>query len=212
MAWATRLPGGPLKGFFIPSVSQGRDMVELMQRLALEPTTVTIDRNWDVNCWGIGDFYGHEYRGDRDDFQTVYGYVEEELTERQAVRGDADSGPERLVAADPGLARRHPAAREGGRGARAAPPLRGRREGPSRSRATRREGDERIWELSPLVGVPDDFVSERGYPELNAGAIDEAQVGRRARATSSPKACPWTCIPSGARAGASTSTRRAATC
>ena len=32
-------------------------MVELMQRLALEPTTVTIDRDWDVNCWGIGDYY-----------------------------------------------------------------------------------------------------------------------------------------------------------
>ena len=55
-------------------------MVELMQRLALEPTTVTIDPSWDVNCWGIGDFYGHEERGDRDDFRVVYGYVEEELT------------------------------------------------------------------------------------------------------------------------------------
>ena len=78
--WATLLPGGPIMGFFIPPGAVGRDMVELMQRLALEPTTVTIDRNWDVNCWGIGDFYGHEYRGDRDDFQTVYGYVEQELT------------------------------------------------------------------------------------------------------------------------------------
>src|SRR5262245_30142588 len=44
--WATTLPGGPIKGFFIPSVEFGRDMVELMQRLALQPTTVTIDRNW----------------------------------------------------------------------------------------------------------------------------------------------------------------------
>jgi hypothetical protein len=78
--WASKLPGGPLRAFFIPSVSQGRDMVELMQRLSLDATTVTIDRQWDVNCWGIGDFYGHEYRGDRDDFQTVYGYVEQELT------------------------------------------------------------------------------------------------------------------------------------
>ena len=54
--WATRLPGGPVKGFFIPSIQYGRDMVELMQRLQLAPTTVSIDRNWDINCWGIGDF------------------------------------------------------------------------------------------------------------------------------------------------------------
>jgi len=78
--WATPLPGGPIKSFFIPSVQYGRDMVELMQRLSLQPTTVSIDRSWDINCWGIGDYYGHEYRGDRDDFQTVYGYVEKDLT------------------------------------------------------------------------------------------------------------------------------------
>ena len=79
--WATKLPGGPIRGFFVPSVSEGRDMVELMQRLALEPTTVTIDRQWDVNCWGIGDWYDSEHvlRGDRDDFHFVYGYVEDEL-------------------------------------------------------------------------------------------------------------------------------------
>src|ERR1044072_2373573 len=78
--WATKLPQGPIKSFFIPSIQYGRDMVELMQRIALAPTTDSIDRNWDINCWGIGDFYGHEYRGDRDDFRTVYGYVEKDLT------------------------------------------------------------------------------------------------------------------------------------
>ena len=78
--WATSLPGGPIKSFFIPSVQYGRDMVELMQRLSLQPTTVSIDSSWDISCWGIGDYYGHEYRGDRDDFQTVYGYVEKDLT------------------------------------------------------------------------------------------------------------------------------------
>jgi hypothetical protein len=79
--WAKKLPGGPIRGFFVPPVTEGRDMVELMQRLALEPTTVTIDRNWDVNCWGIGDFYDgdHVLRGDKDDFRIVYGYVEQEL-------------------------------------------------------------------------------------------------------------------------------------
>src|SRR4030095_6947933 len=59
--WATKLPGGPIKSFFIPSVQYGRDMVELMQRLSLDPTTVSIDRSWDISCWGIGDYYGHEF-------------------------------------------------------------------------------------------------------------------------------------------------------
>ena len=78
--WATKLPQGPIRSFFIPSVQYGRDMIELMQRLQLAPTTDSIDSNWDISCWGIGDYYGHEYRGDRDDFQTVYGYVEKDLT------------------------------------------------------------------------------------------------------------------------------------
>src|ERR1043166_9624559 len=65
--WATKLSQGPIKSFFIPSIQYGRDMVELMQRLALDPTTDSIDSSWDINCWGIGDYYGHEYRGDRDD-------------------------------------------------------------------------------------------------------------------------------------------------
>src|ERR1044072_7452925 len=55
--WATRLPQGPIKGFFIPSIQYGRDMVELMQRLSLSPTTDSIDRNWDINDWGIGGLF-----------------------------------------------------------------------------------------------------------------------------------------------------------
>src|SRR4029077_2252481 len=55
--WATSLPGGPIKSFFIPSVQYGRDMVELMQRLSLQPSTVSIDPSWDITCWGIGDYY-----------------------------------------------------------------------------------------------------------------------------------------------------------
>src|SRR5262249_61801952 len=51
--------------------------------LARGPSAVPGARQWDVNCWGIGDFYGHEYRGDRDDFETVYRYVEEELTSKK---------------------------------------------------------------------------------------------------------------------------------
>jgi len=168
--WAAKLPGGPIKGFFIPSVQYGRDMVELMQRLELAPTTVTIDRNWDTNCWGIGDYYGHEYRGDRDDFQIVYGYVEKDLTgpavfEVLVIPGlngwsrmtrPARDAILKRVSAGAGLVLIHPFV-----GDVKNHPFKGEE----------REGDTRIWEISPLVECPDDFIGESGYPELNKSAI-----------------------------------------
>jgi hypothetical protein len=197
--WATTLPGGPLRGFFIPTVSQGRDMVELMQRLALQPTTVTIDRQWDVNCWGIGDFYGHEYRGDRDDFRIVYGYAEEELTRATPFEVMVIPGLNgwsritrpvrdailRRVREGAGLVLLHPFV-----GDVKGHPFEG---DPA-------EGDPRIWEVSPLVGVPDDRVSDRGYPEPNLEAITQArwEVARPHFVT---EALDLDLLPSGERGG-----------
>jgi len=172
--WATKLPQGPIKSFFIPSIQYGRDMVELMQRLALYPTTDSIDSSWDINCWGIGDYYGHEYRGDRDDFRIVYGYVEKDLT------GDARyevmlipgiNGWSRMTRATrdailrrvqegAGLVLLHPFV-----GDVAGHPFKG----------DEPVGDERIWELSPLVGVANDTVNERGYPEVNRDAVTKGK-------------------------------------
>jgi hypothetical protein len=168
--WATKLPGGPIKGFFIPSVEYGRDMVELMQRLDLDPTTVSIDRDWDVNCWGIGDYYSHRYRGDRDDFQIVYGYVEKDLT-----------GPEKFdVMVIPGIngwSRMTRSTRdailrrvEEGAGLVLIHPF----VGDVKQRpfaGDEPEGDRRIWDISPLVDCPDDLLDEKGYPEPNEDAI-----------------------------------------
>jgi len=172
--WAPKLPGGPIKGFFIPSVQYGRDMVELMQRLPLEPTTVSIDRNWDTSCWGIGDYYGHQYRGDRDDFRTVYGYVERDLT------SDADFE----VIVIPGLngwTRMTTASRdailervENGAGLVLIHPFVGDVEGHP-FEGDPEEGDERVWEVSPLMNCPDDFVNDRGYPVLNESAISKGK-------------------------------------
>ncbi len=36
-------------------------------------------------------------------------------------------------------------------------------------------GDERIWEVSPLVGVANDAVNERGYPEINQDAVTKGK-------------------------------------
>jgi len=172
--WATKLPAGPIRGFFIPTVSRGREMVELMQRLDLEPTTVTIDPQWDVNCWGLGDFYGHPERGDRDDFRIVYGYVEEELTSAKPFEVMLIPGLNgwsrmtrrtrdailRRVEDGAGLVLVHPFV-----GDVVGHPFAGDEPVP----------DTRIWDLSPLVGVPDDRVNERGYPVRNAEAMDEGR-------------------------------------
>jgi hypothetical protein len=172
--WATTLPGGPIKSFFIPSVQYGRDMVELMQRLSLQPTTVSLDRSWDINCWGIGDYYGHEYRGDRDDFQTVYGYIEKDIV-----------GPAHFeVMVIPGLngwSRMTRATRDAilrrvqlGAGLVLLHPFVGDVQGHP-FKGDESVGDERIWEVSPLVGVANDTVNERGYPEINQDAVTKGK-------------------------------------
>ncbi len=172
--WATTLPGGPINSFFIPSVQYGRDMVELMQRLSLRPTTVSIDSQWDISCWGIGDYYGHEYRGDRDDFQIVYGYVEKDLT-----------GPAPFeVLVIPGLngwSRMTRATRDAilrrvqqGAGLVLLHPFIGDVKGHP-FKGDEPVGDERIWDISPLVGVPSDTVNERGYPEINQDAVTKGK-------------------------------------
>lgn len=172
--WATSLPGGPIKSFFMPPVQYGRDMVELMQRLSLQPTTVTIDRSWDINCWGIGDYYGHEFRGDRDDFQIVYSYAEKDLT-----------GPANFeVMVIPGLngwSRMTRATRDAilrrvqmGAGIVLLHPFVGDVTGHP-FKGDEASGDERIWEVSPLIGVADDTVNERGYPEINQDAVTKGK-------------------------------------
>ena len=172
--WATKLPQGPIKSFFIPSIQYGRDMVELMQRLALEPTTDSIDSSWDINCWGIGDYYGHEYRGDRDDFRTVYGYVEKDLT------GDARYEV-MLIPGINGWSRLTRATRDAilrrvqdGAGLVLLHPFVGDVKGHP-FKGDEAAGDERIWEISPLVGVADDTVNERGYPEVNRDAVTKGK-------------------------------------
>ncbi len=178
--WATSLPGGPIQAFFIPSVQYGRDMVELMQRLSLKPTTVSIDRSWDISCWGIGDYYGHEYRGDRDDFQIVYGYVEKDLT-----------GPAPFeVMIIPGLngwSRMTRPTRDAilrrvqeGAGLVLLHPFVGDVEGHP-FKGDEIVGDKRIWDMSPLVNITDDTVNERGYPEINQDAITKGkwEIGQK---------------------------------
>jgi hypothetical protein len=170
VAWAKKLRGGPIRGFFIPSVTNGRDMVELMQRLDLQPTTVTIDRDWDTNCWGIGDYYDHENRGDRDDFRIEYGYVERDLTGPapfDVIIIPGLNGWSRMTrpARDAILRRVHE-----GAGLVLIHPFVGDVENHPFA-DDEKTGDTRLWDISPLVDCPNDRVAGDGYPELNKDAI-----------------------------------------
>ena len=77
-------------------------------------------------------------------------------------------------------------------------PLRRRREGPP-FLGDEAEGDPRIWEISPLVNVPDDRVNDRGYPELDRDAITDGQW--RARPHPITDGLDLDLLPSGSRGG-----------
>ena len=78
--WARPLPGGPIRLLAVPTVEEGRTLVELAQRLSLDLTTVSIDPNWDVNKWTMA--FGPDYgaRAEKGDLKLIYSYLEEELT------------------------------------------------------------------------------------------------------------------------------------
>lgn len=76
--WAKPLRGGPVRCLFVPSVKFGREFMELAQRMDVSWTAVTVDGAWDLNKWGIGDFYGA--RGDAGDFALVHRNLERALT------------------------------------------------------------------------------------------------------------------------------------
>ncbi|TJY44122.1 hypothetical protein E5161_01615 [Cohnella pontilimi] len=67
-----------MKVFFVPSVHYGREVVELIQRTGLGYDTVTYDRAWDLNKWGIGDFY--DIRAAIGDFRVILANLERLLT------------------------------------------------------------------------------------------------------------------------------------
>ena len=78
--WAKPLPGGPVHLLAVPTVDEGRTLVELAERLSLDLTTVSIDPDWDVNKWTMS--FGKDYgaRAEKGDLKLVYSYLEQELT------------------------------------------------------------------------------------------------------------------------------------
>ena len=81
--WAKPLAGGPIRVLAVPTVTEGRTLVELAERLSLDLTTVTIDPAWDLNKWtmAFGDDYGA--RAEKGDLKLIYSYLEQELTSQK---------------------------------------------------------------------------------------------------------------------------------
>ncbi|QHW34779.1 hypothetical protein GZH47_30935 [Paenibacillus rhizovicinus] len=70
--------GERLKLFFVPSVKHGREIVEFIRRTGVDFETVTFDRAWDLNKWGIGDYY--DIRASVDDQHVMVENLERALT------------------------------------------------------------------------------------------------------------------------------------
>lgn len=69
--------GDEIKGFFINSVRFGRECAELCQLMNIVADNVTIDRSWDQNKWGFGDYY--DARGGIWDFRIMFKNLEEAM-------------------------------------------------------------------------------------------------------------------------------------
>ena len=78
--WARPLPGGPIRLLAVPSVQEGRTLIELAQRLSLDLTSVSIDPDASANQWTMSLGSDYNTRADRHDFSKIYKYLEEELT------------------------------------------------------------------------------------------------------------------------------------
>jgi len=155
--WADNFITGTINGFFIPSIAQGRDLTELMQRMNLDVTAVSIDPNWDANCWGIGDYY---VRGEQGDFRLVLKYVQKDILSDNNYnvmvipglngwtnfsRKTRDKILQR-VTNGAGLVLIHPFVGD-------------------------ETKDNLLWDLSPLVNVGNNTVGSSGYPRVNKEAV-----------------------------------------
>ena len=165
--WARPYAYGTIKAYIVPSVRDGRIVVELAQRMDLNYTTVTIDKNWDINKWsiGVGENYGK--RCEKNDFSLLYSYLKEDITSDEkydvivmyCINGwdqlpqEVRDGIKKRVREGTGLVIIHPFTGE-------------------KDDAKNRASD--LWELSPLVYCLSDWVDPAdGYPRVNWKALEK---------------------------------------
>jgi hypothetical protein len=175
VAWGKPLPGKPIHAFVVPSVSEGRTLVELAERLDFRFDTVMIDEAWDVNTWTVGTDANYEARN----YKLAYKYLEEDLAKPTAydvivlpslfgwnrLPQGAREAIVKRVEQGTGLVLIHPTT---GLPAPDDPKV----EGPLNDFAPAREvaPGEELWDLSPLVGVLSDRIDARGFREIRPEA------------------------------------------
>ena len=163
--WADPYAKGPIRAFFVSSVAEGRTVVELMQRLTLEPRVVSVDPHWDVNRWCMDRYADFDGR-DPKDYSMAWSVLEPELAAK--TRYDVmvvhsvlgwNHIPAKIrdliykrVKRGEGLVLVHPQLGEDAR-------------------------DKGLWEVSPIVSVPPTRLTmegagmDEGYPEPPREAI-----------------------------------------
>ncbi len=86
--WADPFVNGPLRPLIVNGVWDGRGVVELIQRLQMEPRVVTVDADFGMNRWW-GDRLRykriHSVDIDPEDYTGTFEILEEELTGRCAM-------------------------------------------------------------------------------------------------------------------------------
>jgi hypothetical protein len=176
VSWGKPSALPPVHAFVVPSVSEGRTLVELAQRMDLTFDTVMIDEAWDVNTWTVGTDKDYEARN----YKLAYQYLEEDLAKptqydvivlpslhgwnrlprsaRESIRKRVEQGT--------GLVLIHPTT---GVPAPDDPPA----VRPLNDFSPEYEvepGDE-LWDLSPLVGVLSDRLDSRGHRQIRPDAV-----------------------------------------
>jgi hypothetical protein len=176
VAWGKPSLGPPVRAFVVPSVSEGRTLVELAQRMDLTFDTVMIDEAWDVNTWTVGTDANYEARN----YKLAYQYLVEDLAKPTAydvIVLPSLHGWNRLPAAAREAIRRRV---EQGTGLVLIHPTTGI-PAPDDPPSQRPMNDfapdygvspgEELWDLSPLVGVLSDRLNSRGHRDIRPDAV-----------------------------------------
>ncbi len=174
--WADPYVNGPLRPLIVNGVSDGRGVVELIQRLQMEPRVVSIDADFGANRW-----WGDRLRYKRihnveippEDYTGTFEILEEELN--RPVRYDAIMmhsvlGWNHLPAS---IRQRIYARVKAGEGLVLVHPQLGMD-----------ESDKQLWEVSPIINVPATKLGERASAQHPEGGDVRRAVAESGRSLS----------------------------
>lgn len=173
--WDIPSAGPPIHAFIVPSVAEGRTLIELAERIPLNYHAVMIDQRWDIDTY-IGTDQDYEART----YPIVYQYLAQDLTAPTPY--DVIVIPSLL-----GWNRLPPAAREAirkrvreGEGLvlihpTTGLPSPGQPHFPLPTNHLANPGKlwpgQELWDLSPLVGVTSDYLGRDGQPQIPPDAV-----------------------------------------